>query len=63
MSKNQDRYKKDYAEIDTEELEEMETKKFEKFHPKKKQVSGAKIDISEKSIRQEGFPRADMSAM
>jgi hypothetical protein len=36
MSKNHDRYKEDYTEIDVEELDEIETEKFEKFRPKKK---------------------------
>jgi hypothetical protein len=36
MSKNNGRYKEDYTEIDIEELDEMETEKFEKFRPKKK---------------------------
>jgi len=37
MSKNQDRYKEDYVNIDIEKLEEMEVEHFEKFHPKKKE--------------------------
>lgn len=36
MSKNNDRYKEDYTVIDIEELDEIETTKFEKFRPKKK---------------------------
>ena len=38
MSKNQDRYKEDYIHLldNVEQLEEIETKKFEKFRPKKK---------------------------
>ena len=35
MSKKYDRYKEDYTEIDVEELEEIETERFEKFRPKK----------------------------
>ena len=35
MSKNQDRYKEDYTEVDIERLDELDTEKFEKFHPKK----------------------------
>lgn len=42
MSKNHDRYKEDYAHIDTEQLEEMETERFEKFRPKKKTASSHK---------------------
>ena len=41
MSKNQDRYKEDLSHLDTETLEELEPKKFERFHPKKqKPVKG-----------------------
>ena len=35
MSKKQDRYKEDYLDKDIEELDELDTKKFEKFRPKK----------------------------
>ena len=36
MSKNHDRYKEDYSTIDIEQLEEIDTEKFEKFRPKNK---------------------------
>ena len=36
MSKNHDRYKEDLSHLDIEELDELETQKFERFHPKKK---------------------------
>lgn len=36
MSKNNDRYKEDYSHIDIDQLDEIETAKFEKFRPKKK---------------------------
>ena len=42
MSKNNGRYKEDYANVDLEELDEMETRKFEKFRPKKKEKVKAK---------------------
>ena len=35
MSKNQDRYKEDLSHLDIETLDEIETQKFERFHPKK----------------------------
>ena len=38
MSKNHDRYKEDYSHLDVEKLEEIDTEKFEKFRPKKKNV-------------------------
>jgi hypothetical protein len=40
MQKNNDRYKEDYSHLDIEELDELETKKFEKFQPKKKKNKG-----------------------
>lgn len=36
MSKNNDRYKEDYSNVNIEELDEIETEKFQKFRPKKK---------------------------
>jgi hypothetical protein len=42
MSKNNDRYKEDYSHVDIEQLDEIETKKFEKFRPKKKNKTGVK---------------------
>lgn len=42
MSKNHDRYKEDYLQKDADELLEIETEKFEKFRPKKKQANKAK---------------------
>jgi hypothetical protein len=42
MSKNNDRYKEDYISVDIEELDEIETKRFEKFRPKKKEKAKAK---------------------
>lgn len=44
MSKNHDRYKEDYTNLveDLEYLEEVETQKFEKFRPKKKNPSKTK---------------------
>ncbi len=48
MSKNQDRYKEDYSHIDIEELEEMDTEKFEKFHPKKKPAPKKKENMEGK---------------
>lgn len=42
MSKKQDRYKEDYSHIDLDQLDEIETKKFEKFHSKKKSKPNAK---------------------
>lgn len=44
MSKNQDRYKEDYIALveNIEELDEIETEKFEKFRPKKKNPSKTK---------------------
>jgi hypothetical protein len=41
MSKNIDRYKADLSHLDIETLDELETQKFERFHPKKqKPVKG-----------------------
>ena len=44
MSKNQDRYKEDYINLieNVDALEEIETPKFEKFRPKKKNSPKAK---------------------
>ena len=36
MSKKEDRYKADLNHLDPETLEDLETKKFERFRPKKK---------------------------
>ena len=36
MSKNIDRNKVDLTHLDIDELDELETPKFERFHPKKK---------------------------
>jgi hypothetical protein len=46
MSKNQDRYKEDYITLidNVEELDEIETQKFEKFHPKKKNADKVKYN-------------------
>ena len=47
MSKNHDRYKEDYSTIDIEQLEEIDTEKFEKFRPKnKKNIQGKSKDKS-----------------
>ena len=48
MSKNQDRYKEDYIHLldNVEQLEEIETKKFEKFRPKNKKNTGKSKDKS-----------------
>ena len=47
MSKNHDRYKEDYSTIDIEQLEEIDTEKFEKFRPKnKKKIQGKSKDNS-----------------
>lgn len=35
MSKNTARYKEDYAHVNEDYLDELDTEKFEKFHPKK----------------------------
>jgi hypothetical protein len=48
MSKNNDRYKEDYISIDIEELDEIETRKFEKFRPKKKKSVKGKDKTKEK---------------
>lgn len=42
MSKNNDRYKEDYSHIDIDQLDEVETTKFEKFRPKKKEKGKSK---------------------
>jgi hypothetical protein len=47
MSKNNDRYKEDYSHVDIDQLDEVETKKFEKFRPKKKD----KNDVRKKKIK------------
>lgn len=49
MSKNNDRYKEDYSHVDIEQLDEIETKKFEKFRPKKK----AKGKVKDKNIKKD----------
>jgi len=46
MSKNHDRYKEDYTSIDIEELDEIETQKFQKFRPKKKEKNKTKYKDS-----------------
>ena len=47
MSKNHDRYKEDYSTIDIEQLEEIDTEKFEKFRPRnKKNIQGKSKDNS-----------------
>ena len=49
MSKNNDRYKEDYSHVDIEQLDEIETKKFEKFRPKKK----GKESVKNKNIKKD----------
>lgn len=46
MSKKQDRYKEDYSTANIEQLDEIETKKFEKFRPKNKKNKGKSKDKS-----------------
>jgi len=46
MSKNHGRYKEDYSTTDIEQLDEIETKKFEKFRPKNKKNKGKSKDKS-----------------
>ena len=50
MSKNHNRYKEDLSHLDINTLEDLETKKFERFHPKKKE---AKKQTPKKSARKE----------
>jgi hypothetical protein len=47
MSKNHDRYKEDYINLieNVEELDEIETQKFEKFRPKKKNPSKLNLRV------------------
>lgn len=48
MSKKEDRYKADLNHLDLQELDELETKKFERFHPKKKVAPKKKQKIADK---------------
>lgn len=48
MSKNHDRYKEDYSHVDIEQLEEIDTEKFEKFRPKNKKNIKSKDNNSKK---------------
>jgi hypothetical protein len=51
MSKNHARYKEDYTHLNEEFLDEVETEKFEKFHPKKDGVKN-KSNVKQKSQKQ-----------
>lgn len=49
MSKNYDRYKEDYVNVDIEALEEIPTERFEKFRSKKKEKNKPKYKDAKRS--------------
>ena len=53
MSKNIDRYKEDLSHLDIETLDELETPKFERFHPKKKDTKKVSSSKNKRAKQEE----------